>query len=520
MHRAQIHKYSVRGCGRGVACDIDSVHLGQGIAAHRRKLAVRRIGQRGDDAASGVCDDGAVDIDRACDRVADRDMRGDLSCGIFKARQSARSRDQVVYRDAVGHAKHHIRIFRDVDVLRTHADEDEHLGWRHHAFVDDLADGDTLDRRELACGGQFAPRGVAGARRGQIANDRASRAAFGAVRHSYGDHTQHRQDSGRVGGVDLHRGSGAVRAGERDGFGLEFCGDDVAVRKRRTLYRLCVCDCGGVADHGGVDQCRGVFGQAQVGGQGVRRDESKRGQKGAKGVKMKQITQNIFDFSGDVAIKVKSLDLHYGAFHALKNINCEMRRGAITALIGPSGCGKSTLLKTLNRIPTPQSLSDEHIRQHRVRTAHVRGAQKGGARRHRRVVAQSGEPLGRAQGSIAQVGARAVGRTAAEALHCARLGDQTGDIVDGRADECARSHLDGQDRRALRKAQRGADRGHRHTQYATGGAHLGRHCVLFARRIDRVRAHRQDLCFARKGADAQLHLGQIRLSPKQRHIVA
>ena len=114
--------------------------------------------------------------------------------------------------DAVGHAKHHIRIFRDVDVLRTHADEDEHLGWRHHAFVDDLADGDTLDRRELACGGQFASRGVVGARRWQIANDRASRVAFGAVRHSYGDHTQHRQDSGRVGGVDLHRGSGAVRA--------------------------------------------------------------------------------------------------------------------------------------------------------------------------------------------------------------------------------------------------------------------------------------------------------------------
>ena len=65
---------------------------------------------------------------------------------------------------------------------------------------------------------------------------------------------------------------------------------------------------------------------------------------------MKQITQNIFDFSGDVAIKVKSLDLHYGAFQAHKKINCEMSRGAITALIGPSGCGKSTLLKTLNRM--------------------------------------------------------------------------------------------------------------------------------------------------------------------------
>lgn len=47
---------------------------------------------------------------------------------------------------------------------------------------------------------------------------------------------------------------------------------------------------------------------------------------------------------------VKGLDLHYGDFHALKNINLNMRFKEVTAFIGPSGCGKSTFLKTLNRM--------------------------------------------------------------------------------------------------------------------------------------------------------------------------
>ena len=48
--------------------------------------------------------------------------------------------------------------------------------------------------------------------------------------------------------------------------------------------------------------------------------------------------------------EVKDLDLYYGEFHALKNINLALPEKAITAFIGPSGCGKSTLLKTLNRM--------------------------------------------------------------------------------------------------------------------------------------------------------------------------
>lgn len=49
-------------------------------------------------------------------------------------------------------------------------------------------------------------------------------------------------------------------------------------------------------------------------------------------------------------IKIKDLNLYYGEFHALKNINMDIKEKKISALIGPSGCGKSTFLKTLNRM--------------------------------------------------------------------------------------------------------------------------------------------------------------------------
>ena len=49
-------------------------------------------------------------------------------------------------------------------------------------------------------------------------------------------------------------------------------------------------------------------------------------------------------------IDIKGLDLYYGSFHALKNVNLSIPEREITAFIGPSGCGKSTLLKSLNRM--------------------------------------------------------------------------------------------------------------------------------------------------------------------------
>ena len=47
---------------------------------------------------------------------------------------------------------------------------------------------------------------------------------------------------------------------------------------------------------------------------------------------------------------ISNLNLHYGGFHALKDVNMQIEANKITAFIGPSGCGKSTFLKTLNRM--------------------------------------------------------------------------------------------------------------------------------------------------------------------------
>ncbi|WP_304507915.1 phosphate ABC transporter ATP-binding protein PstB [Anaerotignum sp.] len=49
-------------------------------------------------------------------------------------------------------------------------------------------------------------------------------------------------------------------------------------------------------------------------------------------------------------ISISDLELYYGDFKALKDINLEIPENEITAFIGPSGCGKSTLLKSLNRM--------------------------------------------------------------------------------------------------------------------------------------------------------------------------
>ena len=49
-------------------------------------------------------------------------------------------------------------------------------------------------------------------------------------------------------------------------------------------------------------------------------------------------------------ISISNLNLFYGNFQALKNINLDLEENKITAFIGPSGCGKSTLLKSINRM--------------------------------------------------------------------------------------------------------------------------------------------------------------------------
>lgn len=56
--------------------------------------------------------------------------------------------------------------------------------------------------------------------------------------------------------------------------------------------------------------------------------------------------------AGQNRIKVclQHVNLHYGDFHALKDVSLDIPKGKVTAFIGPSGCGKSTCLKTINRM--------------------------------------------------------------------------------------------------------------------------------------------------------------------------
>ena len=49
-------------------------------------------------------------------------------------------------------------------------------------------------------------------------------------------------------------------------------------------------------------------------------------------------------------LTIQNMELYYGNFHALKNVNLNIPTNEIVAFIGPSGCGKSTLLKSLNRM--------------------------------------------------------------------------------------------------------------------------------------------------------------------------
>ena len=51
-----------------------------------------------------------------------------------------------------------------------------------------------------------------------------------------------------------------------------------------------------------------------------------------------------------LSIRARDLNLWYGDFQALQDVNIDIRKGIITGLIGPSGCGKTTLLRCFNRI--------------------------------------------------------------------------------------------------------------------------------------------------------------------------
>jgi phosphate transport system ATP-binding protein len=54
--------------------------------------------------------------------------------------------------------------------------------------------------------------------------------------------------------------------------------------------------------------------------------------------------------NGHYAIEARKLNVYYGDFHAVRNVDLKIEKDKITALIGPSGCGKSTVLRCFNRM--------------------------------------------------------------------------------------------------------------------------------------------------------------------------
>jgi phosphate transport system ATP-binding protein len=65
---------------------------------------------------------------------------------------------------------------------------------------------------------------------------------------------------------------------------------------------------------------------------------------------MNTVSQAVIDKQADLAIRTGNLNLWYGTFQALFDINLDIKQGIITSMIGPSGCGKSTFLRSINRI--------------------------------------------------------------------------------------------------------------------------------------------------------------------------
>jgi len=53
---------------------------------------------------------------------------------------------------------------------------------------------------------------------------------------------------------------------------------------------------------------------------------------------------------GPLAIEARNMNIFYGNFHAVRDVNLQVEPRKITALIGPSGCGKSTVLRSFNRM--------------------------------------------------------------------------------------------------------------------------------------------------------------------------
>ena len=65
---------------------------------------------------------------------------------------------------------------------------------------------------------------------------------------------------------------------------------------------------------------------------------------------MEALNDSAEDNQAEAVLRARNVNVHYGEKQALFDVNLDVRKNAVTALIGPSGCGKSTLLRCFNRM--------------------------------------------------------------------------------------------------------------------------------------------------------------------------
>ncbi|MDX1378301.1 MAG: ATP-binding cassette domain-containing protein, partial [Anaerolineales bacterium] len=61
-------------------------------------------------------------------------------------------------------------------------------------------------------------------------------------------------------------------------------------------------------------------------------------------------TKSRLEIGRHIAIEARGLQVYYGNFRAIKDVDLQIERQRVTAIIGASGCGKSTMLRAFNRM--------------------------------------------------------------------------------------------------------------------------------------------------------------------------